>query len=292
MIGAREGEQLRAQLMVAPSRKVQRDEVATPWSGPGLVGRGPFDLLDFRGYGTCRARRPCPAAEPVTQTVKVLAAKQAGDLAVEVRGHGQDRVRMVLQNTSTKRLNVVLPAGLVAASASGQGGGGGFQSMGLGAADNEPGAFGAFRSAPPDGGFRSIAPTDQSRSYTVTVPVGQRVEIAIPAVCLNYGSPTPTPRDKFELMDVNDYSRDPRVRKALRSLATLGTSHGVAQATMWHLCNGVPFEFIGSSQGKVVNVHEVALAARFVAAVDASGASGLIDPSYLTEGRLARLRRG
>ena len=127
---------------------------------------------------------------------------------------------------------------------------------------------------PPTAGFRSIAPTGASRPCTVTVPVGQRVEIAIPAVCLNYGMPTPTPRDKFELMDVNDYSRDPRVRKALRSLATLGTSHGVAQATMWHLCNGVPFEFMGSSKGKVVNVHEVALAARFVAAVDASGDVG------------------
>ena len=72
----------------------------------------------------------------------------------------------------------------------------------------------------------------------------------------------------------------------MRSLATLGTSHGVAQATMWHLCNGVPFEFLGSSKGKVVNVHEVALAARFVAAIDASGGSELVDPSYLTEGRV------
>ena len=91
------------------------------------------------------------------------------------------------------------------------------------------------------GSARLHQPINRSTS-TVTVPVGQRVEIAIPAVCLNYGSPTPTPRDKFELMDVDDYSRDPRVRKALRSLATMGTSHGVAQAAMWHLCNGVPFE--------------------------------------------------
>jgi hypothetical protein len=226
---------------------------------------------------------PAPAAEPVTQTVKVLAAKQLGDLAVELRGQGQDRVRMVLQNTSARRLNVVLPAGLVAAGATGQGG---FQSMGLGTPDNEPGAFGAFRSAPAESGFRSIAPAGPAPSCTVAVPVGQRVEIAIPAVCLNYGMPTPTARDKFALMDVNDYSPDPRVRKALRSLATLGTSHGVAQATMWHLCNGVPFEFLGSSKGKVVNVHEVALAARFVAAVDASGGSELVDPSYLTESRV------
>jgi hypothetical protein len=225
---------------------------------------------------------PAPAAEPMTETVKVLAAKKTGDLAVELRGQGQDKVRMVLKNTSAKRLNVVLPPGLVAASATGQG----FQSMGLGAPENEAGAFGAFRSAPADSGFRSIAPVESIAANTVTVPVGQRVELSLVAVCLNYGLPTPTPRDKFELMDVDDYSADPRVRKALRSLATLGTSRGVAQATMWHLCNGLPFEFMGAQKSKVINYHEVALAARFVAAVDASGGAELVDPSYLTENRV------
>jgi hypothetical protein len=226
---------------------------------------------------------PAPAAGPATETVKVLAAKRAGELAVELRGQGQDRVRMVLTNTSAKRLNVVLPPGLVAASAAGQGG---FQSMGLGAPDNEPGAFGAFRSAPAESGFRSIPPLDPVPANSVTVPVGQRVEIALPAICLNYGLPTPTPRDKFALVDVDEYSPDPRVRKALRSLATLGTSRGVAQAAMWHVASGVPFEFMGAQRSKIINPHELALAAQFVAAVDASGAAELVDPSYLTEGRI------
>jgi hypothetical protein len=35
-----------------------------------------------------------------------------------------------------------------------------------------------------------------------------------------------------------------------------------------------------------MNYHEVALAARFVAAVDASGGADLVDPSYLTENRI------
>ena len=248
------------------------------WSAAGLLISSFFGAAAF-----AEPDDPAPGAEPVTQTVKVLAAKQAGDLALELRGQGEDRVRMVLRNTSSRRLNVVLPAGLVAASAAGQGG---FQSMGLGTPTNEPGAFGAFRTAPSDPGFRSIPPVEDAPSGSVTVPVGQTVEVAIPAVCLNYGLPTPSPRDKFVLMDVDDYSQDPRVRKALRSLATLGTSHGVAQAAMWRVCNNVPFEFMAAQKSKVVNVHEVALAARFVAALDTSGASELVDPSYLAEGRV------
>jgi len=70
--------------------------------------------------------------------------------------------------------------------------------------------------------------------------MGETVELNIPGVCLNYGLPSPTPRNTFRLVDVNEYSSNPRVRRALRSLATYGTSHGVAQATMWHVCNELP----------------------------------------------------
>ncbi len=87
-------------------------------------------------------------------------------------------------------------------------------------------------------------------------------------------------------MDISDYTDSPRVRRALRSLATYGTSHGVAQASMWRICNDVPFEYMAAQQSKVLNVHEVALAARFVAAVDASSDRELVDPAYLTQSRL------
>jgi hypothetical protein len=87
-------------------------------------------------------------------------------------------------------------------------------------------------------------------------------------------------------MDVDDYSSDVRVRKALRSLATYGTSHGVAQAAMWRICNDVPFSVMLEQRMKAINSHEVALAARFVEAVNNSGASDLVDPAYLAEGRM------
>jgi hypothetical protein len=87
-------------------------------------------------------------------------------------------------------------------------------------------------------------------------------------------------------MDVEQYSNDPRVRKALRSLATLGTTQPVAQAAMWRVCNGVPFEVMAAKHSKAMNVHEIALASRFVEALDASGSSELVDPAYLTEARL------
>jgi hypothetical protein len=236
---------------------------------------------------------PVPTAANRAESVGALEAKKAGDLAVEVRGHGQAQVRMTLKNTSTRRLNVVLPPGLVAASATGQapggggGGGGGLQSMGLGAAGNAPGAFGKFdandANAP---GFRSVGFDVEHVAPPVAVAAGQTVTIDVPSVCLNFGLPSPGAKDKLTLVDVDDYSRDPRVRRALRSLATMGTSQGTAQAVMWNVCNNVPFATMLEQGEKVTNRYEVALASRFVEALDASGSADRVDPAYLSESRV------
>jgi len=255
-----------------------------------VLSAGLLTFSMFAAQAMAEPEEPAPAAGTVTETVRVLDARQAGDVALEVRGQGQDRVKIAIRNTSSKRLNVVLPPGLVASSAVGQGGraGGGFQSMGLGTPTNRPGTFGQFRGAAgSEAGLQSVpvSPAEQAAN-TVTVPVGQTVDLTIPAVCLNFGLPTPTARDKFELVDVNEYTVDPRARKALKSLATLGTSQGVAQAAMWRVCNDVPFEVMRAQATKVVNVHEINLAARFVEALDSSGDSELVDASYLAESRL------
>jgi hypothetical protein len=265
---------------------------ARAWSAAGLLG---FSLVGAACPAPARADEDTPRPVPaVSETVSVLDARKAGDLAVEVRGAGQDHVKVTLKNTSAKRLNVLLPPGLVASSAAAQGrAGGGFQSMGLGSVGNRPGGFGSFRSVATNGdgpGFRSVAVSGTGSKgqadESVTVPVGQTVELSVVSVCLNFGIPTPTPRDKFELVDVDDYSTDPRVRKALRSLATYGTSHGVAQSVMWRVCNNMPFELMAQQATKIMNSHEIALAARFVEAIDASGSTELVDPAYLQEGRL------
>jgi hypothetical protein len=225
---------------------------------------------------------PVPGPDSQTETVGILDAQRSGDLAIKLNGQGHDRVHFTLRNSSSKRLYVVLPPGLVAASVTGQ-----IQSMGLGALTSNAGRFGTFRSVPAaDAGFRSVPAQDANREDGIALPAGQTIEFTIPSVCLNYGVATPTPRDTFRLVDVDQYTPDPRVRKALRSLATLGTSHGVAQAAMWNICNNVPFPLMIAQFSKVVNTHEIAVAARFIEALDASGSGDLVDAADLMEDRL------
>jgi len=251
------------------------------WSAAGLS-----TCLIFAASAFAEPEEPTPVAGAVTETVRVLDARKAGDIELEVRGQGQDRVRLAIRNTSEKRLNVLLPPGLVASSLPGQRGG--FQSMGLGTPTNQPSGFGQFKpAAGGDAGFQSIPtkPADADLS-ALTVPAGETVRIDLPAVCLNYGLPTPNARDRFELMDVDEYTPDVRARKTLRSLATMGTSHGVAQAAVWNVYNDVAFNEMLPRARSVVNPHEVALASRFVEALDTSAESEMLDPAYLKESRL------
>jgi hypothetical protein len=247
--------------------------------------------------------KPASTAEPssapvavATETVDLMQASKTGDLEAVARGHGQDRVRLSLRNRSARRLNVVIPPGLVAASVAGQAaggaGGGRLQSIGLGSVTNREGAFGEFRGTAGVSGLQSVPATARNHSREVTVPVGETIELTLPGVCLNYGLPAPTPRNILRLMDVGEYSQDPIVQKALRSLATYGTSHGVAQAVMWRVCNDLSFETMAEQTGKVINIHEIALAARFVEALANSGSGELVDPAAVSQSRIFVQVRG
>ncbi len=220
--------------------------------------------------GPDRGNEPVRAAEPQADSVKVLEAERLGLLTASVRGTHRYEVQVDLENRSSKPLRVILPPGLVAANIVGQGGGGcSYQDMGLGSPTNRGGGFGHFGGGSHSEGFRSIPEVDPATG-AVNVPVGRLVTLAIPAVCLNINVPAPTPTSQLKLMDINDHSGDPRVRKSLRALATIGTSMGVAQAVMWHVCNGTTFEQMIARGGSEINPREMVLAARFLRALDSN----------------------
>jgi len=259
------------------------------WSAVGLCSGL---MILGSSLATAQSSRPddperiSAPANVATATVDLLKASKVGELSVVARGQGQDRVRLTIRNTSSQRLNVILPAGLVASAAAGQGQGRGLQSMGLGMFSNRPGSFGQFRGSGGDEGLQSVALDDSSLDSSITVPAGESLDVTVTAVCLNFGLPTPTPRDRFSLVDVADYSTDSRVRKSLRSLCQLGTSQGVAQVVMWRVCNDLTFEAMAAQAGKVINEPEIALAARFIEALDETTGADLVDARALTEGRV------
>jgi hypothetical protein len=221
---------------------------------------------------------------PDVSTLSILDAQRSGAVQVVARGQGANQVRFTITNKSDRRLNVVIPPGLVAAASVSQG----FQSMGLGGLSDQPGRFGriANQASQAGSGFRSVDATPAANRDSVGVSPGQTVDLSMPSVCLNFGIPTPTSKDHFQLKDVSEYTNDARAIKALRSLVELGTSQGVAQAVAWNIFNDMSFESIAKEGREYVNMAEVSLAARFVDALDASGTHDLVDPAYFREGRI------
>jgi hypothetical protein len=176
----------------------------------------------------------------------------------------------------------------VAASSTGQPGlGGGFQSMGLGSPTVQPGRFGRYthQHAAEVEGFRSVGTMEEADAGLV-IPAGETIDLLVPSVCLNFGIPTPTPRNVFHLVDVDEYTSDPRARKALRSLAALGTSQGVAQVVVWHVFNNMTLPQIAKQGSQYVNPDEVSVASRFIEALDASSSSELVEPAHFQHGRI------
>ncbi len=242
----------------------------------------PLSLILFAFVAAVPARaeppEPVPGPDAGTTILDVLEARDTGAIKVEARGDGGDRVRLTIRNRSPRRLLVVFPPGLVASAAAGQ-----VQSMGLGDPANDRVAFGKFpRPAPPAEPFsESASDSDAPRGRGVAVPVGKVVVLRVPAVCLDFGAPTPTADASFTLMDVDDYTADPSAREALRTIAAVGTGHGVAQAVAWHTFNGLSFDDLAAQHVYPLNAHEIALAAGLARrlALGVSGAGAGIDPA-------------
>ena len=199
--------------------------------------------------------------------VSILDAQRTGQLDLMVRGQGASSVRLVMTNRTSDRLRVVLPPGLVASPVVGQGQGMGFRSIGPRPPEN-----------PQVGAIIPVSP-------------GQTLDMNIPTVCLNFGLTTPTPEFQFKLVDVSEWTPDPRAQKALRSLSVLGASYGVAQAVAWNVFNNLPFAQMAKEARQYLNTNEISVAARFIEALDASGTQEIVDPAYFQNGRvLVRVR--
>ena len=197
---------------------------------------------------------------------------------------------MTIRNTTKRRLNVIVPPGLVAASKVAQaGGGGGGAACRASGSARWPTARVLSASSRPmrrrPACARSRRPASPAPGRS-PCPAGETVDVSITGVCLNYGLPAPTRAIRSPSWT---WTRIRPTRASARRsgrLSTMGTSHGVAQAVMWQLCNDLTFEPMIEQSGKIMNLSEIALAARFVEALDESTSPDLLAPSALTESRI------
>lgn len=78
-------------------------------------------------------------------------------------------------------------------------------------------------------------------------------QIKIACVCLEHGKPDPRPAIPYEMRPLSALSNDPRVAQLLKMMANDELSREVAQASAWHLANGMTWEELAAKRIKRAN---------------------------------------
>lgn len=83
------------------------------------------------------------------------------------------------------------------------------------------------------------------------IPPEQVAKITVPAVCLDFGKPTPRAAMKYELTAINDASDKPGVAQLCEMLGDKSVDREAIQLAAWHLNNDVSWEKLSSQRTKV-----------------------------------------
>ncbi len=197
---------------------------------------------------------------------------------IEVRFIPQSAEQAVvyLKNTDDKPLDIELPDAfgavhVLAQVGGGYGGGGAFGAGGLGAGGLGAGGLGAGGQGIAQGGA-GLGGTGQGlgggfgagaglngaalnggglggggfggggglgAGGFFRVEPGKTRKLLVNTVCLEHGKPDPNPRMTYKLVPLENIKDDPAISQLCQHLGTGDVSQTVAQATAWHLANGL-----------------------------------------------------
>ena len=71
------------------------------------------------------------------------------------------------------------------------------------------------------------------------MPPGKTLRLNVTSVCLEYGKPEPNSNHRYVIMPVEKYSSNPVFHELLPLFTRTKASQRVAQASAWHLANGL-----------------------------------------------------
>lgn len=180
-------------------------------------------------------------------TVEMFAAMQNGDIDVKLIPKDATEARVLIKNNTKQPLNVKLPdafAGrpILAQGRAGGGGGGGSnsgggnQSMGGGMGGMGGGMMGG------GGGMGMFS-----------VPPEQLGQFKVPTVCLEHGKKDPRPQIAYEIVPLEEFTKDPAVKELLTAFGKEKLDQRATQAAAWHLANDMSWEELAGKRIEHLN---------------------------------------
>jgi hypothetical protein len=191
---------------------------------------------------------------PADQTVEMFAAIGQGDIAVTLIPKDSTQCRVLIENKTSKPLNVKLPeafagvpvlaqniggAGHSNRSTSGNRSGNQNQSMGGGMGGMGMGGMGMGGMGGGMGMFN--------------VPPEKVGQLKVATVCLEHGKREPHEQVPYEIKPLVSFTDKPGVRELCAMLGSGQINQRAAQAAAWHLNNGMSWQELAAKQLRHAN---------------------------------------
>ena len=150
-------------------------------------------------------------------TVEFFAAKKAGLIDVMFIPRSSKSANIMMKNRTKRKLSIRMPEAFAGVPILGQMGG-----MGMGGGGMGMGGGGM-------GGFQNIEP-------------GRVRKVKVTTVCLEHGKKDPNPRIKYDIVPIENFTRNPQVIELCRMLGSGKLDQMSAQAAAWHLTDNLSWQ--------------------------------------------------
>lgn len=193
-------------------------------------------------------------SEPVEgfESVEMFEGMASGTVDVTIKPKDATDSTMIFVNKTDKPLAIQVPATFSAVPVMRQfGGGGGGRGGGLGGGGGGQqggiqqgigGGGGGGRGGGGLGGGGAGRGGGGGGGGVFNIPAGKSGKLKIKTVCLEHGKPDPRSSIEYRLQPLENLTDDPKVAETIRMLAEDEITQNVAQATTWHLTDGLSFE--------------------------------------------------
>jgi len=150
-------------------------------------------------------------------TVEFFAAKKAGLIDVMFIPRSSKSANIMMKNRTKRKLSIRMPEAFAGVPILGQMGG-----MGMGGGGMGMGGGGM-------GGFQNIEP-------------GRVRKVKVTTVCLEHGKKEPNPRIKYDIVPIENFTRNAQVIELCRMLGSGKLDQMSAQAAAWHLTDNLSWQ--------------------------------------------------
>ena len=186
-------------------------------------------------------------------TVEFFAAKKAGLIDVMFIPRNSKSANIMMKNRTKRKLNVRMPEAFAGVPILGQMGGG----MGMGGGGGGGMGMGGGGGM---GGFQNIEP-------------GRVRKVKVTTVCLEHGKKDPNPRIKYDIVPIENFTRNAQVIELCRMLGSGKLDQMSAQAAAWHLTDNLSWQqlvqkigatHLNGSSERYFHPNQVAMGMRYV----------------------------